>query len=47
MKLLFILGAIAALVATFVFVQGYTDCKARGGSYVQGAVWYECVASQP
>jgi hypothetical protein len=37
--------AVAALGAV-VFVVGIVDCldcSARGGAYVKGAVWYECV----
>ncbi len=32
------------IVLMLFMLKGAADCHSRGGAYVQGAIWFECVA---
>jgi hypothetical protein len=46
-KILISLAVVVGLISLLVMAKGYDDCRQRGGAYVKGAIWYECVATQP
>jgi hypothetical protein len=44
--ILFVISLIIGLIAGAFGVKQYVDCKNRGGAFIEGAVWYECVEAK-
>lgn len=40
-----VIGFILIMVVGFFAFKSYSDCKEKGGAWVDGVVWYECVES--
>lgn len=37
------LVVILVLVVIFALLSGWRDCRSRGGAYVRGLFWMECI----
>lgn len=41
----FVLFVIVGVIITLLLIGQKADCDKRGGAYVKGLYWYECVAT--
>jgi hypothetical protein len=45
-KIFFAIILIVGLIASVFGIKQYVECKDRGGAFIQGVVWYECVEAK-